>query len=117
VANCDPESQLELEDTQRIERLKVQLLSLVHALDINCSNITALRRGLETLQRDEKFYVESSKYATEREYYTFDQKLDELLFQTNENRKRVKQLILRTDSLFAVVVTIVRSFSDAFDLN
>ncbi|CCX05409.1 Similar to hypothetical protein AOL_s00004g354 [Arthrobotrys oligospora ATCC 24927]; acc. no. EGX54321 [Pyronema omphalodes CBS 100304] len=107
VANDDPESQLELEDTQRIERLKVQLLSLAHALDINCSNITALRRGLETLQRDENFYVESSKYATEREYYTFDQKLDELLFQTNENRKRVKQLILRTDSLFAVVITIV----------
>ncbi|KAI5813195.1 hypothetical protein BZA77DRAFT_127811 [Pyronema omphalodes] len=107
VADSDPESQLELEDTQRIERLKVELLSLVQALDINCSNITALRRGLETLQRDEKYYAQTSKYATEREYYAFDQKLDELLFQTNENRKRVKQLILRTDSLFAVVVTIV----------
>ncbi|KAI5813197.1 hypothetical protein BZA77DRAFT_128037 [Pyronema omphalodes] len=107
VATMDLESQLELEDTQRIENIKVQLISAAHAMDINCSNISSIRRGLEALQREEKFRQESSPYATEREHYLFDQQLGELLVQTTEHRRRVKSLILKTESLFSVVKTIV----------
>jgi hypothetical protein len=103
----DPESQLELEDTQRIEHLKVELISVAHAMDINCSNISSIRRGLEALQREEKFRKESSPYATEREHYVFDQQLGELFIQTTEHIRRVKSLIQKTESLFAVVKTIV----------
>jgi len=104
IANEHRDSELELEDTQRIQRYKVKLIQLAHSLDINCAIITSLRRGLNTFQQEEG----GVQYASDNQYQKSDRELNELLIQTMEHKTRVKNLIQRTESLFSLVITIVR---------
>jgi hypothetical protein len=103
IASEHRDSELELEDTQRIQRFKVKLIQLAHSLEINRANITSLRRGLKDFQQEG-----GAQYASDDQYQKFDRELNELLIQTTEYRTRVKNLIQRTESLFSLVITIVR---------
>ncbi|KAF8253454.1 hypothetical protein K440DRAFT_657397 [Wilcoxina mikolae CBS 423.85] len=102
IADEHKDSELELEDTQRIQRFKVKLLQIVHSLDINCANIASLRRGLKAFQQEK-----GAQYASDDQYQKTDRELNELLIQTTEHRTRVKNIILQVESLFSLVITII----------
>ncbi|KAF8545145.1 hypothetical protein BDD12DRAFT_813195 [Trichophaea hybrida] len=102
IADEHRDSELELEDTQRIQRFKVKLLQIVHSLDINCANIASMRRGLKVFQQEK-----GAQYATDDQYQKTDRELNELLIQTTEHRTRVKNIILQVESLFSLVITII----------
>jgi len=109
IASEHKDSELELQDTQRIQRFKVKLIQLAHSLDINCANIKSLRRGLKAFQREG-----GAQYASVDQYQKSDRELNELFIQTMEYRTRVRNLIQRTESLFSLVITIVRQLNPQF---
>ena len=105
---------LELADTNRTQMLKTELITLLHWLDINCSNIESIRQGLRAIKRrcGRRTYATEEEYgkkiyATEEEYEMFDNELEELSININKHRVRVKHLIERADNLLVLLVTLV----------
>lgn len=97
----DSDSELELEDTQRVQRFKIELLTIIHALDVNLANIASLRRGIESFRRKTKVYI------TDDLYKQYDEDLEDLHILMSQHRVRVKNLLQRAESLFSLIITII----------
>lgn len=98
----DTKALVESEDVEYIRRLKDRLLQLSHALDINCSTICSLRRGFRAFQREGP----NTYGVSETVFHNFDLSLEELLFQADQQKNRVDNLMKRIDGLSALVSTV-----------
>ena len=98
----DKDSELELEDTQRVQRFKVRLLQITHALDVNLANLASLRRAIAIFRRKTKDY-----YITESQHKKYDEELEDLHILMTQHRVRVKNLLQRAESLFSLIITII----------
>jgi hypothetical protein len=103
VADDHHGSNLEMPDTQRIQKFKVKLHELEHTLDINAANVESIRRGLFNFRSEG-----GDQYVSAEQRARYDRELNELNIEISQHKTRVKHLIRCTEGLFSLVCTIVR---------
>ncbi|KAI5851950.1 hypothetical protein BZA05DRAFT_48085 [Tricharina praecox] len=101
ILKAHKDSELELVDTQRVQKFKIELLTMIHALEVNQANIASLRRGIESFRRKTNVYI------TDDQYKQYDEDLEDLHILLSQHKVRVSNLLQRAESLFALIITII----------